>query len=43
LHLVRSIYRILYNLILLVTVEGLTTPLRIGLQVFVVCVQVLFT
>ena len=36
--LVRSICQILYNLILLVTVEGLTTPLRVGLQVFVVCV-----
>ena len=41
--LVRSIYQILYNLTLLVTVAGLTTPLRVGLQVFVVCVQVLFT
>ena len=40
---VRSIYQNLYNLILLITVEGLTTPLRVGLQVFVVCVQVLFT
>ena len=39
--LVRSIYQVLYNLILLITVEGLTTPLRVGLQVFVVCVQVL--
>ena len=41
--LVRSIYQILYNLIYLNTAEGLTTPLRIGLQVFVVYVQVLFT
>ena len=40
---VRSIYQNLYNLILLITVEGLTTPLRVGLQVFVVCAQVLFT
>ena len=32
-----SIYQNLYNF------EGLTTPLRVGLQVFVVCVQVLFT
>ena len=36
--LVRSIYQISYNLIYLNTVEGLTTPLRIGMQVFVVCV-----
>ena len=36
--LVRSIYQILYNLILLITVEGLLTPLHVGLQVFVVCV-----
>ena len=42
-NLVRSIYQILYNLILLVTVEGLTTLLRVGLHVFVVCVQVLLT
>jgi len=41
--LVRCIYQILYSLIYLNTVEGLTTPLRIGLQVIVVCVQVLFT
>ena len=41
--LVISIYQISYNLIYLNTVEGLTTPLRVGLQVFVVCVQVLFT
>ena len=40
---VRSIYQNQHNLILLVTVEGLTTPLQVGLQVFVVCVQVLFT
>ena len=40
---VRSIYQNLYNLIYLNTVKGLTTPLRVGLQVFVVCVQVLFT
>ena len=40
---IRSISQILYNLILLVTVEGSTTPLRFGLQVFVVCVQMLFT
>src|SRR5215216_1571114 len=40
---VRSIYQKLYNLIMLITVEGLITPLRVGLQVFVVCVQVLFT
>ena len=40
---VRYIYQILYNLILLITVEGLATPLHVGLQVFVVCVQVLFT
>ena len=39
----RSIYQNLYNLILLITVEGLTTPLCVGLQVFIVCVQVLFT
>ena len=38
-----SIYQNLYNLIFLNTVEGLTTPLRVGLQVFVVCVQVLFS
>ena len=41
-NLVRSIYQILYNLILLVTIEGLTTPLRVGLQVFVVCVSALY-
>ena len=35
---VRSIYQNLYNLICLNIVDGLTTPLRIGLQVFVVCV-----
>ena len=40
---VRSIYKKLYNLSLLIIVDGLTTPLRVGLQVFVVCVQVLFT
>ena len=40
---VRSVYQNLYNLIFLNTIEGLTTPLRVGLQVFVVCVQVLFT
>ena len=40
---VRSIYQVLYDLILLITIEGLTTPLRVGLQVFVVRVQVLFT
>ena len=40
---VRSIYQNLYNLIILLTIEGLPTSLRIGLQVFVVCVQVLFT
>ena len=38
--LLRSIYQISYNLIYLNTVDGLTTPLRVGLQVFVVCVQV---
>ena len=41
--LVRSSYQVSYNLIHLYIVEGLTTPLCIGLQVFVVCVQVLFT
>ena len=40
--LVIYIYQILYNLIYLNTVEGLTISLRVGLQVFVVCVQVLF-
>ena len=39
--LVRSIYQISYNLIYLNTVEGLTTPSHVGLQVFVVCVQVM--
>ena len=41
--LVRSVYQISYNLIYLNTVEGLTTPLCVGLQVFVVFVQVMFT
>ena len=41
--LVRPIYQNLYNLIYLNTVEGLTTPLCVGLQVFVVCVPVFFT
>ena len=36
--LLRSAYQISYNLIYLNTVQGLTTPLRVGLQVFVVCV-----
>ena len=39
--LVRAIYQISHNLIYLNTVEGLTTPSHVGLQVFVVCVQVM--
>ena len=38
-----SIYQNLYNSIYLNTVEGFTNPSFVGLQVFIVCVHVLFT